>query len=225
MERNRVSQTIYTTLKESCKRTIKEESGAPEIIYTSCYSTLNVWTSRKDAMDFYEECLYGSEGSERERYTNIYFDLKSGEDFATDGDDDYIRDIAWMGKPVNGWASPVSKQELEGRNSAEQVVAQIKSGKIMPPKEFLNILGEGISITKSMNESLETSTKVKDCADSVDICMALEGETLMIEDMEDWNRVKSVAESLSRSQGFYGRLLAQMNEFEEAGELEFPIYI
>ena len=64
--------------------------------------------------------------------------------------------------------------------------------------------------------------------DDVDLIMALEGDTLMIEDMDDWNRILLLAKDFSRSQGFYGRLLHSMNEYEQevgAENIEFPIYM
>lgn len=45
-------------------------------IFVNCGGSLYQHDSKKDAMDFYEDCIYGSEGSERDRYTTIYFSLK-----------------------------------------------------------------------------------------------------------------------------------------------------
>ena len=45
-------------------------------IYINCGGSLYKYKSKKEAMDFFEDCIYGSEGSERERYTDIYFSLK-----------------------------------------------------------------------------------------------------------------------------------------------------
>ena len=65
--------------------------------------------------------------------------------------------------------------------------------------------------------------------DTIDIIMELEGGTLVVEDAEDWDRVKKIAEGLSASQGFYGRLLASMEEFEEYNDIEdanlYPLYM
>lgn len=63
--------------------------------------------------------------------------------------------------------------------------------------------------------------------DTIDIIMGLEGGELLIEDREDWEKVKSVAKTLAPSQGFYGRLLNSMLEFEENYTLEdkFPLYM
>lgn len=63
--------------------------------------------------------------------------------------------------------------------------------------------------------------------DTIDIIMRLEGGELLIENREDWEKVKNVAKTLAPSQGFYGRLLHSMLEFEENYTLEdeFPLYM
>ena len=63
--------------------------------------------------------------------------------------------------------------------------------------------------------------------DTIDIIMALECGELIIDNYEKWEKVKDVASSLASSQGFYGRLLEQMEEFENSYVLEdyFPIYM
>lgn len=63
--------------------------------------------------------------------------------------------------------------------------------------------------------------------DAIDIIMALECGELIIDNHERWDDVKKVASTLAQSQGFYGRLLEQMEEFENNYVLEdyFPIYM
>ena len=46
-------------------------------IFVNCGGNLSRFDTKKDVMDFYEECIMMSEGSERERYTNIYFEVNS----------------------------------------------------------------------------------------------------------------------------------------------------
>ena len=141
----RILRDIIWGKKESVKVTNKKslkEAADLDIVFTCCYNTLDVWKSRQEAMDFYEECQYSSEGSERERYTNIYFDLKSGAELAIDFEDEAdVREIAWMGSKA-GSSFPVAlvKQNLDGWESAETVAKKIKGGKILPPKEFLDSL-------------------------------------------------------------------------------------
>lgn len=48
------------------------------MIKTTCYGMSRTWTSRKAAKEFYLMCMENSEGSERDRYSRIYFDLCAG---------------------------------------------------------------------------------------------------------------------------------------------------
>ena len=90
-------------------------------------------------------------------------------------------------------------------------------------KEIVDIL-KAKQYNGELNEDEDTVHKMKDCTDDVEVIMALEGDTLELDDMEDWNRLKEIARGLAGSQGFYGRLLANMEEVEEE-DLEFPIYL
>lgn len=90
-------------------------------------------------------------------------------------------------------------------------------------KEIVDIL-KAKQYNGELNEDEDTVHKMKDCTDDVEVIMALEGDTLELDDMEDWNRLKEIARGLAGSQGFYGRLLASMEEVEEE-DLEFPIYL
>lgn len=53
-------------------------------VTTVCYGKTTVWDNRQDAMAYFAEGMANSEGSEQERYTNIYCQLAQGCDFATD---------------------------------------------------------------------------------------------------------------------------------------------
>lgn len=55
-----------------------------EIIEVTCYGEKEIWHDRKKALNFYLQAMASSEGSERNRYTNIYFDLMSGKDKCCD---------------------------------------------------------------------------------------------------------------------------------------------
>lgn len=46
-------------------------------VYVNCGGSLYSFKSKREVMSFFESCIYGSEGSERERYTTIYFDVKN----------------------------------------------------------------------------------------------------------------------------------------------------
>lgn len=78
--------------------------------------------------------------------------------------------------------------------------------------------------TKSITEDkpVNPSKKVSNM-DTVEIITELEGGELVLQDKEDWDTVKALAKELSPSQGFYGRLLRDMTEYENEYELNFPI--
>lgn len=46
-------------------------------IFVNCGGSLYQYNSKQEVMDFFEDCILCSEGSERERYTEIYFDVKA----------------------------------------------------------------------------------------------------------------------------------------------------
>ena len=46
-------------------------------VRVTCYGETKVW-ERKDAMEFFLEGMAWSEGSERDRYVNIYYQLARG---------------------------------------------------------------------------------------------------------------------------------------------------
>ena len=48
-----------------------------DIVYVTCYGKREKY-KRQDAIDFYLEAMHCSEGSERERYTNVYLGLLDG---------------------------------------------------------------------------------------------------------------------------------------------------
>lgn len=45
-------------------------------VYVNCGGSLMQFETKKETMDFFEDCIYSSEGSERDRYTTIYFEIK-----------------------------------------------------------------------------------------------------------------------------------------------------
>jgi len=48
----------------------------------------------------------------------------------------------------------------------------------------------------------------------IDVIIALESGSLLIEDQKDLERLKDVCRSLASSQGFYGRLLEALDHIE-----------
>ncbi len=88
------------------------------------------------------------------------------------------------------------------------------------------LASQGLTESEELKEDESNVYKMKDCTTDVDIINALEGETLELDDMEDWERLKNLARSLAGSQGFYGRLLRDMEEAEEdLDETSFPMYL
>lgn len=49
-----------------------------------CYGQKTVWKNRKDAMDFYWQGVAECDGSERERYALVLYDLYAGLKVCTD---------------------------------------------------------------------------------------------------------------------------------------------
>lgn len=57
-----------------------------EEIICKVYGSEKKFSSRKDAMRFFLECMMSSEGSEQERYTKIYCQLEEGKNYCSDED-------------------------------------------------------------------------------------------------------------------------------------------
>ena len=53
-----------------------------------CYGKTETWEDREEAKQFYLQAIAGTEGSERERYTNIYCALCDGAKICKDGVDE-----------------------------------------------------------------------------------------------------------------------------------------
>lgn len=49
-----------------------------EQITTICYGKTDTWQSREEALAFFLQAMAGSEGSEHDRYANIYVQLCLG---------------------------------------------------------------------------------------------------------------------------------------------------
>lgn len=55
-----------------------------KMITTVCCGQKRVWKSRQKAKDFFLDCIFNSEGSERDRYTAIYQSLEEGKMYCSD---------------------------------------------------------------------------------------------------------------------------------------------
>lgn len=53
-------------------------------VKTVCYRKEQLWDSRDDAIEFFSQAMAASEGSEHQRYYNIYAMLISGEKICID---------------------------------------------------------------------------------------------------------------------------------------------
>ena len=56
----------------------------PKTVKTICYGEEKIWDSRKAAMDFFFDAMMGSDGSEKQRYTNVYMKLQMGWEVCSD---------------------------------------------------------------------------------------------------------------------------------------------
>lgn len=70
-------ETVIKAIKVSLNETDDE-------VTTICYGKEEKWESREKAMDFFLRAMAGSEGSEHERYSNIYVQLSMGEKICRD---------------------------------------------------------------------------------------------------------------------------------------------
>lgn len=57
-------------------------------VTTVCYGNVQEWDSRSEAKRYFLEALLNSDGSERERYSNVYVKLQLGYSYCTDSVDD-----------------------------------------------------------------------------------------------------------------------------------------
>lgn len=63
---------------------------------------------------------------------------------------------------------------------------------------------------------------VSQCKDIVELIIGLEAEELKVNTMEELERVKDLCRKLSSSQGFYGRML---RDLQEVDEYDLPIVL
>lgn len=59
-----------------------------EKVTTVCYGNVREWDSRSEAKRFFFEALLNSDGSERERYSNVYLKIMLGYSYCTDSVED-----------------------------------------------------------------------------------------------------------------------------------------
>ena len=56
------------------------------MVKTICYGKVDEWENRNDAIKFFQECAFASDGSEKERYMKVLLGLISGFSVCTDDD-------------------------------------------------------------------------------------------------------------------------------------------
>lgn len=61
-----------------------EADSSSDKVTTICYGKKETWKTRKEAEDFFLDCMADSEGSECMRYVKIYTALKAGQSVCTD---------------------------------------------------------------------------------------------------------------------------------------------
>lgn len=66
--------------EDACKRL--------DSVKVTCYGKEEIWDSRADAIKFYHEAMAACEGSEKDRYTNIYIQLLEGKTTCCDLDEE-----------------------------------------------------------------------------------------------------------------------------------------
>lgn len=64
------------------------ESSKSSGVTTVCYGKVEKWDDRQEAKRHLLEAMMNSEGSERERYSNVYFGIIQGLDCCTDSEQD-----------------------------------------------------------------------------------------------------------------------------------------
>ena len=83
---NDIEEILLKTMKESKK----EEAKQDKPVKVLCYGQVTEYPTRQEAIKEFLNGMYSSEGSERERYTNIYLDLvHTDKDFVYDFEDEY----------------------------------------------------------------------------------------------------------------------------------------
>lgn len=87
-------------------------------------------------------------------------------------------------------------------------------------EDGLNVDTDEIDIMKKSdfenNQILTEAKSVSDFKDDIDLIIALESDDLQISTEDELNRLKAICEKFKNSQGFYGRLLDQLNQIDSS---------
>lgn len=55
----------------------EDECRVLDVVKTICYGKERIWDKKEEAIEFFIDCMLNSEGSEKERYSNILSSLKA----------------------------------------------------------------------------------------------------------------------------------------------------
>lgn len=72
---------VFAYSKEMLERILDQ---TVDVVKVTCYNRTELM-ERNEAIEFYKDCMFNSEGSEQDRYTNIYMMLSEGLKEANDG--------------------------------------------------------------------------------------------------------------------------------------------
>lgn len=125
---------------------------------------------------------------------------------------------------------PVSKLYIKDNTNNKVIINYDRGWDIKPTKQTNYIYEETLkAVTDFRNEhpykqdsevveeNVEPLTETKTVSEfesDIDLIIALESETIKISTEEELNRLKSICDKLKNSQGFYGRLLNQLEQID-----------
>lgn len=82
-----LAQSILSAhLRDGKWHLMTDIQGGEETVRTVCYGTEDIWQTREQAKQFFLRAMAACEGSEKERYTNIYMKLMMGMDDCDDSE-------------------------------------------------------------------------------------------------------------------------------------------
>lgn len=171
----------------------KDISGAVKVLN---YGEVKEFNTRQEAIDFYRDCVYGSEGAERDRYVNILMDLQDTDnDFVYDDEYEYQRYIG--ADPEKEMQKQLDKEALVDEY-IEYVNNFDPAGK-EPPLSFQEWLS-----SKNLNESVKiTEAPDSDSAEYKRLCDEIkfqaEENDITISEVQ----VKSVADKIIYGDKFF----------------------
>lgn len=143
------------------------------------------------------------------RKEHPYEVTESLEENLEDNDDTYVA-------VVNGTIYWEGSQQ-EANENDEDIRLTVQG---VAQEDGLNVDTDEIDIMKKSdfenNQTLTEAKSVSDFEDDIDLIIALESDDLQISTEDELNRLKAICEKFKNSQGFYGRLLDQLNQIDSS---------